>query len=139
MDRVAKELKGHYKALSQSKYSTVSVMYYPRLKCSSSESGPKFLAAKLIRLRPAHHASILLEFQLHVLKLFLHREASNVLLNSTQTLTNARSCYEIFRARRLFSFPLAEELPKISKLRKGDFVSCPTTLTPAIRFDTAKI
>ncbi|KAF8431574.1 hypothetical protein L210DRAFT_3633624 [Boletus edulis BED1] len=57
-DQVAGELKGHYRELAQSKYF-------------------KFLVTKLIRFCPAHRASILLEFQSHVLKLLLHREASN--------------------------------------------------------------
>ncbi|KAG2138425.1 armadillo-type protein [Suillus bovinus] len=69
-DQVAMELKGHYKALAQSKYS-------------------KFLVTKLIRLCPAHRASILLEFQSNVLRLLLHREASAVLADSFELYANA--------------------------------------------------
>ncbi|KAJ8592557.1 ARM repeat-containing protein [Rhizopogon salebrosus TDB-379] len=69
-DEVATELKGHYKSLAQSKYS-------------------KFLVTKLIRLCPAHRASILLEFQSHVLRLLLHREASAVLADSFELYANA--------------------------------------------------
>ncbi|KAF8128340.1 armadillo-type protein, partial [Boletus edulis] len=69
-DQVAGELKGHYRELAQSKYS-------------------KFLVAKLIRFCPAHRASILLEFQSHVLKLLLHREASSVLADAFELYANA--------------------------------------------------
>ncbi|KAG1898767.1 armadillo-type protein [Suillus fuscotomentosus] len=69
-DQVAMELKGHYKSLAQSKYS-------------------KFLVTKLIRLCPAHRASILLEFQSNVLRLLLHREASAVLADSFELYANA--------------------------------------------------
>ncbi|KAF8123007.1 armadillo-type protein [Boletus edulis] len=69
-DQVAGELKGHYRELAQSKYS-------------------KFLVTKLIRFCPAHRASILLEFQSHVLKLLLHREASSVLADAFELYANA--------------------------------------------------
>lgn len=44
---------------------------------------------KLIRLCPTHRASILLEFQSHVLRLLLHREASAVLADSFELYANA--------------------------------------------------
>ncbi|KIJ64088.1 hypothetical protein HYDPIDRAFT_91143 [Hydnomerulius pinastri MD-312] len=69
-DQVAGELKGHYKELAQSKYS-------------------KFLVTKLIRLCPTHRTSILLEFQSHVLRLLLHREASGVLADTFELYANA--------------------------------------------------
>ncbi|KAF9218484.1 ARM repeat-containing protein [Gyrodon lividus] len=69
-DQIAGELKGHYKELAQSKYS-------------------KFLVTKLIRLCPTHRASILQEFQSHVMRLLLHREASSVLADTFELYANA--------------------------------------------------
>ncbi|KAH7923040.1 ARM repeat-containing protein [Leucogyrophana mollusca] len=69
-DEVAGELKGHYKDLAQNKYS-------------------KFLVTKLIRLCPTHRASILMEFQSHVMRLLLHREASSVLADTFELYANA--------------------------------------------------
>lgn len=88
-DQVAKELQGHYKPLAQSKYSKVSITTQPSSSCSSSVSGPKFLVTKLIRFCPSHRAAILLEFQSHVLKLLLHREASSVLADAFELYANA--------------------------------------------------
>ncbi|KAJ6535952.1 armadillo-type protein [Mycena vulgaris] len=69
-DEIAAELKGKYKDLAQNKYS-------------------KFLVTKLIRLCPTHRQSILLEFQSHVLRLLLHREATSVLSDAFELYTNA--------------------------------------------------
>ncbi|RDB30018.1 Pumilio y domain family member 6 [Hypsizygus marmoreus] len=69
-DEIAVELKGKYKELAQNKYS-------------------KFLVTKLIRLCPTHRASILLEFQTHVLRLLLHREATSVLADAFELYANA--------------------------------------------------
>ncbi|KIL59772.1 hypothetical protein M378DRAFT_168911 [Amanita muscaria Koide BX008] len=69
-NEIATELKGHYRDLAQNKYS-------------------KFLVTKLIRLCPAHRASILSEFQSHVLRLLLHREASSVLADAFELYVNA--------------------------------------------------
>ncbi|CAK5262026.1 unnamed protein product [Mycena citricolor] len=69
-DEIATELQGRYKDLAQNKYS-------------------KFLVTKLIRLCPAHRASILKEFQTHVLRLLLHREASSVLADAFELHANA--------------------------------------------------
>ena len=44
---------------------------------------------KLIRLCPDHRASILQEFQGHVLKLLLHREASSILADTFELHANA--------------------------------------------------
>lgn len=44
---------------------------------------------KLIRLCPTHRASILLEFQSHVLRLLLHREATSVLADAFELYANA--------------------------------------------------
>ncbi|KAG6889424.1 hypothetical protein C0995_001191 [Termitomyces sp. Mi166 len=69
-DEVAQELKGKYKELAQNRYS-------------------KFLVTKLIRLCPAHRASILMEFQGNVLRLLLHREATSVLADAFELYANA--------------------------------------------------
>ncbi|KAJ6551671.1 puf family RNA-binding protein [Mycena capillaripes] len=69
-DEIAAELKGKYKELAQNKYS-------------------KFLVTKLIRLCPTHRPSILKEFQGHVLRLLLHREATSVLADAFELYTNA--------------------------------------------------
>ena len=88
-DQVAGELKGHYKELAQSKYSKVSITVQVSLSYSNSKSGLKFLVTKLIRFCPTHRVSILHEFQSHVLKLLLHREASSVLADAFELYTNA--------------------------------------------------
>ncbi|KLO06152.1 ARM repeat-containing protein [Schizopora paradoxa] len=69
-NEIAAELKGHYRALAQSKYS-------------------KFLVTKLIRYCPAHRSSILLEFKSHVIRLLLHREACGVISDSYDLYANA--------------------------------------------------
>ncbi|KAG8789320.1 pumilio domain member 6 [Serendipita sp. 405] len=69
-DLVASELKGHYKALAQSKYS-------------------KFLVLKLIRYCPKHRSSLLSEFHGNVLRLLLHREAGHVISEAFELYSNA--------------------------------------------------
>lgn len=49
----------------------------------------QFLVSKLIRLCPSHRSSILSEFQSHVLRLLLHREASSVLADAFELYANA--------------------------------------------------
>ena len=88
-DQVAGELKGHFKELAQSKYSKVSITSKQSPPCSNFQFVPKFLVTKLIRFCPAHRVSILLEFQSHVLKLLLHREASSVLSDAFELYANA--------------------------------------------------
>ncbi|KAF7303694.1 PUM-HD domain-containing protein [Mycena indigotica] len=68
-DEIALELKGSYLALVQSKYS-------------------KFLVSKLIRLCTTHRPAILKEFQGHVLRLLLHREATSVLADAFELYAN---------------------------------------------------
>ncbi|KAF7419498.1 pumilio domain member 6 [Pleurotus ostreatus] len=69
-DEIAAELRGRYKDLAQNKYS-------------------KFLVSKLIRLCPTHRASILTEFEGHVIRLLLHREASSVLADAFELWANS--------------------------------------------------
>ncbi|GBE84550.1 ARM repeat-containing protein [Sparassis latifolia] len=69
-NEIATELQGQYKELVQSKYS-------------------KFLVAKLIRFCSSHRAGILREFQGHILRLVLHRDASRVLADTFELYANA--------------------------------------------------
>ncbi|KDR73166.1 hypothetical protein GALMADRAFT_251738 [Galerina marginata CBS 339.88] len=69
-DEIAVELKGKYRDLAQNKYS-------------------KFLVTKLIKLCPTHRTSILLEFQSHILRMLLHRDASSVLADAFELYANA--------------------------------------------------
>ncbi|TRM57377.1 armadillo-type protein [Schizophyllum amplum] len=69
-NEIAGELAGSFRELAQNKYS-------------------RFLVTKLIRLCPKHRASILREFQGHVLRLLLHREASAVLADAFELYANA--------------------------------------------------
>ena len=87
-NQVAEELKGNYRELAQSKYSKVSITQAP-LSSSNVEPLPQFLVTKLIRFCPTHRVSILQEFQSHVLKLLLHREASSVIADTFELYANA--------------------------------------------------
>ncbi|TFK32301.1 armadillo-type protein [Crucibulum laeve] len=103
-DEIAVELKGKYKELAQNKYS-------------------KFLITKLIRLCPAHRASILLEFQTHVLRLLLHKEASSVLADAFELYANAYERTILLRdfygkEAALFSMTTGSEEDK-GKAKKG--------------------
>jgi len=49
----------------------------------------QFLVTKLIRFCPTHRTAILLEFQSHVIRLLLHREASGVLADAFELHANA--------------------------------------------------
>ncbi|KAL1731304.1 armadillo-type protein [Schizophyllum commune] len=69
-DTIAGELMGSFKDLAQNKYS-------------------RFLVTKLVRLCPKRRAAILREFQGHVLRLLLHREASVVLADAFELYANA--------------------------------------------------
>ncbi|KAH9855555.1 ARM repeat-containing protein [Lenzites betulinus] len=69
-NEIAEELKGKYRELAQSKYS-------------------KFLITKLVRLCPAYRAEILREFQGHVMRMLLHREATSVLADAFELYANA--------------------------------------------------
>jgi len=87
-DEVAAELKGKYRELAQNKYSKV------RRSCNFISQclylfALQFLVTKLIRLCPSHRTNILLEFQSHVLRMLLHREASSVLADAFELYANA--------------------------------------------------
>ncbi|KAI0300132.1 ARM repeat-containing protein [Multifurca ochricompacta] len=67
---VATELQGRFKELVESKYS-------------------KFLVAKLARLCPSHRLSIIMEFRSYVIRLLLHREASQIIADIYELHGNA--------------------------------------------------
>ncbi|KAI0045954.1 ARM repeat-containing protein [Auriscalpium vulgare] len=69
-DEIAAELKGRYKELAENKYS-------------------KFLVTKLARLCPKHRLAMILEFQPHVLRLVLHREATRAVADIYELYANA--------------------------------------------------
>ncbi|KZV94457.1 ARM repeat-containing protein [Exidia glandulosa HHB12029] len=69
-DEVAAELKGKYKELVQSRYS-------------------KFLVGKLVRYSSTHRSAILAEFKGHVVRLLLHREASQIVADAYELWANA--------------------------------------------------
>ncbi|KAF9463742.1 armadillo-type protein [Collybia nuda] len=103
-DEIASELKGKYKELAQNKYS-------------------KFLVTKLIRLCPTHRPDMLLEFQSHVLRLLLHREASSVLADTFELYANAYERTLLLRdfygkETALFSFTSGSAEDK-EKAKKG--------------------
>lgn len=86
-DAIAAELKGKYRELAQNKYSKVVVnAAFVVLLANELD---QFLITKLIRLCPTHRQSILIEFQSHVLRLLLHREASSVLADAFELYANA--------------------------------------------------
>jgi pumilio family protein 6 len=86
-DEVAVELKGKYREMAQNKYSKASLL---EMHMSSIiEHLSQFLVKRLIKLSPSHRASILLEFQSHVLRLLLHREATSVLADAFELYANA--------------------------------------------------
>ncbi|KAF9479209.1 ARM repeat-containing protein [Pholiota conissans] len=103
-DEIAAELKGRYKDLAQNKYS-------------------KFLVTKLIRFCPTHRTSILFEFQSHVLRMLLHREASSVLADAFELYANAYERTILLREfygkeAALFSFTTGSEEDK-ERAKKG--------------------
>ncbi|KAI0258545.1 ARM repeat-containing protein [Gloeopeniophorella convolvens] len=69
-DEVAIELKGRFKDLAESKYS-------------------KFLVTKLARLCPSHRVAMVAEFRSHVIRLLLHREASQTIADIFDLYANA--------------------------------------------------
>ncbi|KAI0281835.1 armadillo-type protein [Russula aff. rugulosa BPL654] len=69
-DEVATELQGRFKELVENKYS-------------------KFLVAKLAHLCPSRRLSMIMEFRSHVVRLLLHREASQIIADIFELHTNA--------------------------------------------------
>jgi len=87
-DQVAAELKGKYKALAESRYSKVRAQKYHSFMVALNRA-LQFLITKLIRLCPSKRIDILLEFQSHVLRLLLHREASRVIADTFELYASA--------------------------------------------------
>jgi len=85
-DEVATELRGRFKELVENKYSKVRgvddvVGWKLRVL--------QFLVAKVARLCPSHRLSMIMEFRSHVVRLLLHREASQIISDTYDLHTNA--------------------------------------------------
>jgi pumilio family protein 6 len=85
-DEVATELRGRFKELVENKYSKVRCIDGPaRLKLNVLQ----FLVAKLAQFCPSHRLSMIMEFRSHVIRLLLHREASQIIADFYDLYTNA--------------------------------------------------
>ena len=85
-DEVATELQGRFKELVENKYSKVrSVDSLVR----STLNVHQFLVAKLAHLCPSRRLSMIMEFRSHVVRLLLHREASQIIADIFELHTNA--------------------------------------------------
>lgn len=85
-DEVAKELQGRFKELVRNKYSKVRCV--DRL-VRSTLNVHQFLVAKLAHFCPSHRLSMIMEFRSHVVRLLLHREASQIIADIFELHTNA--------------------------------------------------
>ena len=85
-DEVATELRGRFKELVENKYSKVRYVDGP---VRSKLNVLQFLVAKLAHLCPSHRLSMIMEFRSHVIRLLLHREASQVIADIYELHTNA--------------------------------------------------
>ncbi|KAI9464766.1 armadillo-type protein [Russula earlei] len=102
-DEVAAELRGRFKELVENKYS-------------------KFLVAKLARFCPSHRLSMIMEFRSHVVRLLLHREASQVIADIYELHANATERAILLRdfyGREAALLPLPQ---KITKDEQGVFL-----------------
>ena len=85
-DEVATELRGRFKELVENKYSKVRCVDGPvRSKLNLCQ----FLVAKLAHLCPSHRLSMIMEFRSHIIRLLLHREASQIIADIYELHTNA--------------------------------------------------
>ena len=85
-DEVATELRGRFKELVENKYSKV--------RCIDGLARSKltvfqFLVAKLAQFCPSHRLSVIMEFRSHVIRLLLHREASQIIADIYDLYANA--------------------------------------------------
>jgi pumilio homology domain family member 6 len=85
-DEVATELRGRFKELVENKYSKVRCIDgLPRSKLNVFQ----FLVAKLAQFCPSHRLSMITEFRSHVIRLLLHREASQIIADIYDLYANA--------------------------------------------------
>lgn len=85
-DEVATELQGRFKELVENKYS--KVRYIDRL-ANSTLNVHQFLVAKLAHFCPSQRLSMIMEFRSHVVRLLLHREASQIIADIFEIHANA--------------------------------------------------
>ncbi|KAH9960681.1 ARM repeat-containing protein [Russula dissimulans] len=102
-DEVATELRGRFKELVENKYS-------------------KFLVVKLARLCPSHRLSMIMELRSHVVRLLLHREASQTISDIYDLHTNATERAIILRdffGREAALLPLPGKGENVTKDGRG--------------------
>lgn len=85
-DEVATELRGRFKELVENKYSKVRCVDGP---VRSKLNMLQFLVAKLAQLCPSHRLSMIMEFRSHVIRLLLHREASQIISDIYSLYSNS--------------------------------------------------
>jgi pumilio family protein 6 len=85
-DEVATELQGRFKELVENKYSKVRCV---DSLVRSTLNVHQFLVAKLAHFCPSQRLSMIMEFRSHVVRLLLHREASQIIADIFELHTNA--------------------------------------------------
>jgi pumilio homology domain family member 6 len=85
-EKVATELQGRFKELVENKYSKVRCVDSP---VRSTLNVRQFLVAKLAHFCPSQRVSMIMEFRSHVVRLLLHREASQIIADIYELHTNA--------------------------------------------------
>ena len=118
-DEVATELRGRFKELVENKYSKVRYFDGP---ASWKLNVLQFLVAKLAHLCPSHRLSIIMEFRSHVIRLLLHREASQVIADIYELHTNATERAILLRdfyGREVALLPLPQKGEDATKDGRG--------------------
>lgn len=85
-DEVATELQGRFKELVENKYSKVRC--FDSL-VRSTLNVHQFLVAKLAHFCPSQRLPMIMEFRSHVVRLLLHREASQIIADTFELHANA--------------------------------------------------
>ena len=85
-DEVATELQGRFKELVENKYSKVRCI---DSLMRSTLNVHQFLVAKLAHFCPSRRLSMIMEFRSHVVRLLLHREASQIIADIFELHSNA--------------------------------------------------
>ena len=85
-DEVATELQGRFKELVENRYSKVRCV---DSLVRSTLNVHQFLVAKLAHFCPSQRLSMIMEFRSHVVRLLLHREASQTIADIFELHTNA--------------------------------------------------
>jgi pumilio family protein 6 len=85
-DEVATELRGRFKELVENKYSKVRCI---DSLVNSTLNVHQFLVAKLALFCPSQRMSMIMEFRSHVVRLLLHREASQIIADIFEIHANA--------------------------------------------------